>query len=206
MGKFFISSKAQMSAPFELLVAVIIMTFVVIIGTQMLETSQKQVCLASVDREITEFTLNLKEAAVNRTVTRFDFRPDNCYNENKAISTIVLFNDAHSCGVRCGLSGVESCFVFIFAAEDIPNGYRQKCIEIPSYTTFLGTDTKCATNTDELAGYLPISPIGDGASNIVLVNNTAVNTNATIRSGNYIIKNVASAAQTYPDICVFVKR
>jgi len=206
MGKFFISNKAQMSAPFELLVAVIIMTFVVIVGTQMLETSQKQVCLSSVDREITEFSLNLKEAAVNRTVTKFDFRPDNCYNENRAISAIVLFNDSDACGVRCGLSGVESCFVFIFAAEDIPNGYRQKCIEIPSYTTFLGQDTKCDTTSNELEGYLAINPMGDGATNFVMIGNTSVNTNAKILAGSYIIKNVADAAKTYPDVCVFVKK
>ncbi len=191
MGKFFISSKAQMSAPFELLVAVIIMTFVVIIGTQMLELSQKQVCLSSVDREISKFVINLQNSANNRSVVKFEFRPDNCYNESKTVSKIFLFSDSHSCASRCGLSGIESCFVFVFNSADIPDGFRQKCIAIPAYTTFLGVDDKCDT-TGEFSGYLPINPLADGSSIIL--------------PGSYVIKNVASAAQTYPELCVYVKK
>ena len=50
--------KAQMSSPFELLVAIIIMSFVVIIGSQMLANVNDQVCLAGIDKELTEFKEN----------------------------------------------------------------------------------------------------------------------------------------------------
>lgn len=191
MKKF--SCKAQMSSPFELFVAVVIMTFVVIIGTQMLDVSQKQVCLASIDREVTKFVVNLEDSANNRTASRFEFRPDNCYNESQAIARIFRFDDAQICGAKCNIAGMSSCIVLIFHASDIPGGNIEKCIRIPPYTTFLQTnDSRCSTVGDDLNVYLPIFPVGDMGDNLV--------------QGSYVIRNVSTAAEKFPSICMFRRR
>ncbi len=179
-----------MSSPFELFVAVIIMTFVVIIGTQMLDASQKQVCLSSIDRELTKFKINLEDTVNMQSATKFEFRPDNCYNESRAISRIFLFNDSQTCGARCGISGVDSCFILVFNASDLPNGFREKCLNIPPYTTFLGSnDSACNTAQTDLAGYDPISPVGDQGVNLT--------------PGSYILRNVSTSAESYSSICIF---
>lgn len=180
-----------MSSPFELFVAVIIMTFVIIIGTQMLNQSQEQVCLTSIDRELTEFKINLEDTVNSRSATRFEFRPDDCYNEAKAVVKIFRYNDAATCGSKCGVSGVESCFVLLFNASDISQGHREKCINIPAYTTFLGGSLGkdlCGVGAD-LQGFGPIFPVGTDGENLT--------------PASYALRNVSDASETYPSICVY---
>ena len=192
MVKF--NTRAQMSSPFELLVAVIIMTFVIIIGTQMLGATQKGICAASVDRELTKFKINIESTANDRSANKFEFRPDNCYNESKAITKIQQFNTPAECGARCGIAGLNSCFVLFFYAPDLPGqNIPPKCLNISQYTTFIGqNDSKCSTANQELAGFNPIVPVGSSTDNIF--------------PGTYALRNVSSAGETYPSVCVFWRK
>lgn len=184
------SNKAQMSSPFELFVAVIIMTFVVIIGTQMLNVSQQRICLSSIEGELSEFENNLQETANNRTATRFEFRPQNCYNESESIVRIFRFDDSVVCGAKCGTSGMRTCHVLVFNTSDIPGGYIEKCLRISSNTSFAElNDPRCSTDELGLEGFTQIVPMGESGNNIF--------------SGSYALRNVSTAAQTYPSICVF---
>jgi len=181
-------NEGQMSSPFELLVAIIIMSFVVIIGSQMLAASQEQVCLSSVGKEITEFKLMLEDTAIRRGSNKFEFRPDDCFNQNTAIIKIEKYNSTTQCGAKCGLP-TESCFVLIFNAPDVANGFIQKCLNLPVYTTFVNEPNDCPT--DDLDGYVAIDP--------------TIMDEGGIRPGSYVLQNVAPAAKTYPNICVFRK-
>lgn len=184
------SNKAQMSSPFELFVAVIIMTFVVIIGTQMLNVSQEQICLASIEGEISKFENNLQETANNRTATRFEFRPQTCYNENTATARIFRFNDSVVCGAKCGTSGMQTCHVLVFYTSDIAGGYIEKCLRISPNTSFVElTDGRCSAADFGLEGFTQIFPFGDSGNDLL--------------SGTYALRNVSTAAQTYPSICIF---
>jgi hypothetical protein len=185
---FFKKVEGQMSSPFELMVAVIIMTFVIIIGTQMLNQSQDQVCLASIDRELTEFKINLEDTTNSRSATKFDFRPDNCYNQNEAVVKIFRYADSATCGAKCGISGVNSCYVLLFSTNDIANGFKEKCINIPTYATFLGSDSQCSPGPD-LEGFSPILAVGEDGENLT--------------PGTYALRNVSSASEAYPSVCIF---
>jgi hypothetical protein len=184
MRKFF-SEKAQVSAPFELFVALIIMAFVVIIGSQMLGDVFAKQCLATVDKELTEFKVNLEDTTNNMSSSKFSFFPNRCFNENKAIIKIETLANQKQCSAKCSVPS-ETCFIILFYAEDVPNGYKDACVNLPTYTSFLTDSTSCPT-VDDLAGYTAIDP-RDG-----------------IRLGQYVLRNVAQAGDTYPKICTYYK-
>jgi hypothetical protein len=182
------NEKGQMSAPFELMVAIIIMAFVVIIGAQMLANTNEQMCLLSIESELKEFKLNIEKTAQERASIKFDFRPEDCFNERKTTIQIVQFNDdPATCASRCG-DPRDSCFVLFFSSLDLANGYKQKCLNIAEYTFFLGADAQCSIGED-LKGFVAMNPIGDAADNLL--------------PGTYILRDVAPAGEAYSKICVF---
>ena len=177
-----------MSAPFELLVAMIIMAFVVIIGTQMIANTENQMCLLSIEKELTEFKSNIEETVAKKASVKFDFRPEDCFNERKVTIKLHQFiDDPTTCAARCG-DPRDSCFIIFFSAPNLSNGYKQKCLDIAEYTTFLGVDEACDTS-GTLEGYKAMTPIGDAADNLL--------------PGTYVLRDVSSAGNAYPKICIF---
>jgi len=183
--RFVHNSKGQVSAPFELFVAIIIMTFVIIIGIQMLSNIQAQVCMASVDKELTEFKSKIEDTANNMASNKFFFSPERCFNENKATIKVETLSSTAQCSAKCG-TPVDTCFTVVFYTADIPNGYKDKCLNLPTYTSFL-TDPNTCPEENEVAGY------------------TAIDPRDAIKLGQYVTRNVAQAGDTYPKMCVFYK-
>ncbi|MDD4251110.1 MAG: hypothetical protein PHX27_02870 [Candidatus ainarchaeum sp.] len=187
------NEKAQSSSPFELLVAIIMMGFVIIIGSQMISSANHQVCLANVDKSMVEFKSMLEDTVTFRTSNKFDFRPNssNCYKETKSTMKIeAIRNNPRYCGSICG-KAIDSCFVMIFYTDSIANASKQKCLNLPPYTSFLWDNVSCPTNTESLSGYKAIDP-------------TKPNTN--LSSGSYVLVNVAAAGDTYSKICTYVRK
>ncbi|MDD3084173.1 MAG: hypothetical protein PHP82_04060 [Candidatus ainarchaeum sp.] len=188
----FLYEKAQVNSPFELLVAIIIMGFVIIIGSQMIASANSQVCLTGAERAMSEFKLNLEDTATFRTSNKFDFKPvtNNCYNENKSIMRIeIVKGNSKKCGAICDRA-VDSCFIMIFQTPDLSGGYKEKCLNLPVYTSFVSSGVDCPTTGGSLQGYNAIDPT---SAEIIL-------------SGTYVLRNVAAAGKTYPEICTYWKR
>jgi len=181
----FLNEKGQVSAPFELFVAIIIMSFVVIIGIQMLTNVQAQVCMASVDKELTEFKSKIEDTANNMASNKFFFSPQKCFNENRAIIKVETLASSKQCSAKCG-TPIDTCFIIMFYTADIPNGYKDKCLNLPTYTSFLSDEGSCQA-VDDLAGYDVVDP------------------RDAVRLGQYVMRNVAQAGDTYPKLCVFYK-
>jgi hypothetical protein len=178
------SQKAQVSAPFELFVAIIIMGFVVVIGSQMLIAANQQVCMNSVDKEMTTFKLYLEDTANRKSSSKFDFQPESCFDKSKAVIKIEKVANSKQCAAACG-KPTETCFIFLFNAPDIANGFRQKCLNLSAYTSFFVEEQTCPAG--DLDGYEVLKP-SDG-----------------LKVGSYVLRNVSKAAETYPKICVFYR-
>jgi uncharacterized protein (UPF0333 family) len=181
------NSKAQASAPFELLVAVIIMTFVIIVGTQMLNQVNSQVCLNHVESSMGDFVNYLEETANNKTTSKFSFRPESiCFNQSQHIMKIVRERDVKVCSAKCGIPQ-DTCYIMIFYTPDVALGTEEKCINLPVYTNFETNDAICKT-IDDLEGYSVVTP------------------SEKIPFGSYVLKNVAKVGETWPNICFYVKK
>ncbi len=188
--KFSSRERGQVNSPFELLVAMIIMSFVVIIGAQMIAATNRQVCSANVDRAMTDFKLRLEETISDRTSNRFTFNPvtNNCYNESSSSMRIENIRDSRACSNVCGRA-VNSCFVMIFGSDDIGVS-KSKCLNIPVYTSFVSGDSSCPRSGD-LAEYFSIDVMSSGVN---------------LRSGNYVLRVVSPVGATHPQVCIYYRR
>lgn len=180
------SKKGQVSAPFELLVAVIIMSFVVIIGSQMLSAANREVCVNNIDKELSEFKTMLEKTSSFKTSTKFNFEnPDNCFNEKNAeIRIEKVIKNPKLCSAIC-LSADNTCHImnFIISKSGIT---KQKCLNLSQFTVFRSDG--CDETGQELQGYYAVDP----SKNLPI--------------GNYILRNIAKSGDTYPVICTYYSR
>lgn len=180
------NNKAQAAAPFELLVAIIIMAFVLIVGSQMLNQVNEQVCLNHVESEMSEFVNYLEETANKKTTSKFAFQPTSvCFDQSRHIMKIVRERDAKVCSAKCGIP-TDTCYVMIFFTDEVALGAKERCINLPVYTNFETNDSVCTT-LDDLSGYTPIVP------------------SEKLPFGQYVLKNVAKVGETWPNICFYKK-
>ena len=183
-----VDEKAQASAPFELFVAVIIMTFVVIVGYQMLQTVNNEVCLNTVDREMTKLKINLEDTVARKSSNRFMFQPDNkCFSSKDTMMKLALESNKDVCAARCGHPS-ENCFILTFYNPNVPNGFKAKCMDVPIYTSFVKDDASVLCGDAE-PGFVLTDPTIDGS----------------IQIGSYILRNVSTVGETFPKVCMWYK-
>ncbi len=179
-------NKGQVTAPFELLVAIIIMAFVLIVGSQMLGQVTDQVCMSHVEKEMSEFVTYLEDTSNNKSTSKFIFSPQSvCFDDDEHIMKIVRERDSKVCSSKCGIPQ-DTCYIMLFHTSDVALGYKERCINLPVYTNFAVDDSTCTT-LDDLAGYMVINP------------------SDKIPFGSYVLKNVARTGETWPNVCFYHK-
>lgn len=184
----FFSEGGQASAPFELMVAVIIMSFVMVVGYMVLDTVNTQVCLNSVDREMTEFKLALEDSVARMSSTPLVFRPEGtCFNSKKAHLKIYVEENRSRCSSICGFAA-NSCFVMYFDIDEMMGSTKVKCLNLPAFTSFQEEPT-CVDSVLQGQGYSTIDPTIEGK----------------FLPGSYIIRNISPAGHPFPMICVWYK-
>lgn len=188
MKSIFFSEYGQASAPFELMVAVIIMSFVMVVGYMVLDTVNTQVCLNSVDREMTEFKLALEDSVARMSSTPLVFRPEGtCFSSTK--STLKIYNEETPsvCSAVCGFAA-NSCYIMVFSSKTPGISTKRKCLNLPAFTSFQEEPT-CVDSVLQGQGYSTIDPTIEGK----------------FLPGSYIIRNISPAGHPFPMICVWYK-
>lgn len=184
----FFGENAQVSAPFELFVAVIVMGFVVVMGAVVLAQVGKEICLNSVDKEMTEFKDAL-ESTVKGGSRELSFSPDSsCFDSKETIMKIEVY-EGKICSERCG-NMASQCFVMIFSNPNLSNAVRQKCIDVPVYSSFL-TEESCSDPELANLAYTTINPLSDNQF--------------SIKSGKYVIRSASPQGDQYKKFCVWYK-
>jgi hypothetical protein len=192
VGKFFrdksyFGQRAQASAPFELFVAVIIMSFVIVVGYQVLAEVKKQVCLNSVDKEMTNFKYNLEDTVNRKSSTKFLFNPEgDCFESKDTIMKIQTETNKKVCDARCGYPA-DVCFIMIFNNPKVAMSFKAKCVDLPQYTNF-PVELCNSGGGDDLTTYTPIDPM-----------------NGNLLPGLYALRNISAAGETFPKVCVYYK-
>lgn len=182
-----VDHKAQAAAPFELFVAVIIMGFVIVIGYSVLQGVYTEVCLNSVDREMTNLKLAIEDTVNRKSSNNVFFHPDSqCFSTTEASLKIVLETNNKVCASRCGYPSDE-CYIMTFSNSKIAHSLRQKCLDLPPYTNFLVEGTLCGSEELAQDGYSTVDPINSDS----------------LKMGTYVIRNVSPAGDTYPKVCVW---
>lgn len=159
----FYNNKAQVSAPFELLVAIIVMIFVIVAGTYALTNLSENTCLGNKRQDFSNFTSALREVVLGSDLAyrTIDFTTEACYNELYERTYLDIIDDREICERFCG-SGT-SCVLLYYSYEDTAR-YDYKlpiqpvCTFLPTNIFFETSELECNTQgtNDE-----PINPIRD---------------------------------------------
>ncbi len=150
------------------------------------DCAYEEFCQKNIDKELSEFKLNLEDSAnyKNSNAFRFD-NPNNCFDESDAIIKIErIIENPKLCSIVCGIA-TNNCYIFNFVISK-SEIIKQKCLNISQYTDFI--EDGCDASSNELVGYETIYP------------------EFNIPIGDYVINNLAKSEEVYPKICIYHKK
>ncbi len=129
-----LSKKGQESAPFELLIAVIIMGFVIFFGLQALTQINKEQCSGKLNRNLEEFRIELEDVVQNNSVGKINFDLPSCYKGQEV--KINKYNNSRICSAYCGI-GRELCVVLeLWTADGLTD---RRCLNVSYNIDFEGS-------------------------------------------------------------------
>lgn len=131
--------KAQTSAPFELLVAVIIMTFVLVVGINALNTLNEKKCEGEIDDQLEDLKTAIQTVATGKGQQTVSVNIPLCFGGQKETKTRIVTRDDRSiCSSACGGSA-SSCTLLLHSSPQLT---KAKCLYI-SLNTIFPTDKPC---------------------------------------------------------------
>ncbi|MDD5163664.1 MAG: hypothetical protein PHD95_05665 [Candidatus ainarchaeum sp.] len=133
----FLGRKGQEEAPFELLIAVIIMGFVLFIGLKAMTTLDEQRCSQQTEQKLEDLKTKL-EIVINQKSPQFlDFRAD-CYDPKDETIKISYSERPQVCADYCS-SGASICRLLEYSNSK-KGVYFKKCLNINPNTVFSSPD------------------------------------------------------------------
>ncbi len=192
-----LNQRAQESAPFELLIAVILMGFVILMAAQAMNQLQKQTCTNTINSQLEGLARNLQNVATGKGSTQFRFSFDNCaaqINDCTNFSTLsgstdimciqlIDSTDPNVCSNYCS-SARSICSLLQFKSKD--DTYT-KCVDISPSTVFPAQGSaQCPDRSNEgwvLQDY----------------------TSSTIQQGTYSFLKASDLTSTVPIVCAYLK-
>jgi len=180
-----LGKKGQESAPFELLVAIIIMAFVLIVGTQALERLAHEKCKGEIEAELESVKTAIEIVAKGQGKRNINIRFPVCFGSEDTVVKIIEREDPQLCAIFCGGSR-SLCTTIVYSN---PQHTQTKCLHISPATHFSTVAGECdaaEVNTAEVT-YEALNFKGpDG-----------------IPDGRYILLSRLHATANYPIVCAF---
>ena len=190
-------SKGQESAPFELLIAVILMGFVLFAGYQALGRLHEQTCANTINSQLDNLARNLENVATGKGSAQFRFsfadctaKLNNCDNFSTLASSgdvmcirLIDSTDPNVCSSYCS-SARSICSLVQYKSRD---NTVTKCVDISPSTVFPAEGSaQCPSRSTE--GW-------------TLQDFTA----QTIQMGTYSFLKASDLTATVPVVCSYLK-
>jgi len=97
-----LSQRGQESAPFELLIAVIVMTFVIVIGFNALSVLEEKTCEGKLNANMEEIKSAIEAVVRNKSKSNVSFELPECYSEEESRLRIIERDELAYCSSVCG--------------------------------------------------------------------------------------------------------
>jgi len=146
------SKRGQASAPFEVLVAVILMGFVIVAGTWALTNLSQSTCIGDKRQNMSELKEAIKDVVLGSDLTikniSFDTRP--CLNQKFEKITLTKYDSPTKCSAYCG--GGENCTLMEYVYDD---GKIRKmpivpiCMDLPTSVNFESSESECDVDPED---------------------------------------------------------
>ena len=145
------SNKAQASAPFEVLVAVILMGFVIMAGTWSLINLNQSVCIGNKRQSMSEMKGVIEDVIMGSDLAeknvKFDIQP--CFNEKFESITLKTYTNETLCTSFCNAG--ETCTLMEYVYDDDRTTKRPiapMCLNLPTAINYADLDNCGEEYTD----------------------------------------------------------
>ncbi|MDD4983872.1 MAG: hypothetical protein PHH82_03490 [Candidatus ainarchaeum sp.] len=174
------SQKGQESIVFEVLIAVILMTFVFVIGGYAMKSLNETKCSKEIDLSMSQLASAIEKAGATSIGTYYyKFSPSSCFR-NKETSYELKSESATLCSSYC--PGTNYCYLLKYQNQQDPvSPLRYKCVNISKYVGLNNTGICSA----------------QGDYDVMQVNPTI------FHQGDYLFE---SKSLTVPSICIYYKQ
>lgn len=152
MNIFKVNKKGQASAPFEVLVAVILMGFVILAGTWALTNLSENTCIGDKRQKLSELKEAIKDVVLGSDLTvkniSFDTRP--CFNQKFENITLKTYASPTRCMAFCGGGNTCTLLEYIYDDGKTRNMPLQPiCIELPTSIEYETNIINCIPDDPE---------------------------------------------------------
>ena len=178
------NQRGQEAAPFELLVAVIIMGFVIFIGLEAMGQLNKEKCYNEINAKLEEMKTTLETVVTERSPQQISFNLSSCFNSRDERIKIKDYSQPLLCAEWCGAARNLCTLMEYYYSGEGGFSYK-KCLDISPNTNFpFNKGDACPDR-------------GDGEE--------LVDFRDEIVQGQYLIVNKTTVTSTYPTICAYRK-
>jgi hypothetical protein len=187
------SQKAQESAPFELLVAVIIMAFVLFVGLNAIIKTNQEQCFAQIDKSLEEFKVKMEIAVTQKSPQTIFLKLSDCFNPEDEEIIIRDHDNALFCADLCGTAEI-TCTSLNYINKTQQNlRIIQKCLNISPETVFPANTSagRCVDSSALEQQFQQEFVPQDFKSGIF--------------QGNYLLINKTLATDTFPTVCAYLR-
>lgn len=172
--------KGQESAPFEVLIGVILMGFVLYVGFNAMDMITKNDCKNKLTQAVEDLRMKIENVSEIGIPANFDFRAPVCF-KNQRIK-IDEFSDETICASICDTATPNCLSITVTSDETI----ERFCLKTALKIYFPETYDVCQDKSNE--GY------------------TLVDLRDNIYDGHYYLVNQTPERQTYPVVCAYYRR
>jgi len=183
-----VNEKAQESAPFELLIAVVIMCFVLAVGITAMGQFNCDKCYGETNAKMEEMKTKIETVVTQKSPQTASFRLGSCFKDTEEAIRIRDFSDPQFCVQYCG-SAKTPCIMlqYNYTGKDCGAFSIMKCLGIAPDAVF-------AAESGE----------DEGHRCKAMEKMELVNFRENIPQGNYLLLNKSRANDQSPTICAYL--
>ena len=181
---FALNLRGQEAAPFELLVAVIIMGFVIFIGLQAMNQLNTQKCYNETNAKLEDMKTRLETVVTERSPQQIVFSLSTCFNENDETVKIKDFGEPALCAEYCGTAR-NLCTLLDYYYQGSGGFSIRKCLNISPDTVFPYSSAGATGNCPDKPDF------------------ELVDFRDRIPQGTYQLVNKTGVTSTYPIVCAY---
>ena len=195
--------KGQVSAPFELLVAAIIMGFVILVGMQALDQLRTEQCKEQVSKSLQDLKIGIERTVNLGTPQNLVFAPPQCFHVERGAGSTCT-RSALTSG-RGTVSGDETCLSDSsneFLCSRLCGGTRNDCVLL-DYFSQEHSDRVCVNINPTTYFVQPNSSSGSSCPPEDPDKYEVVDPKLGLPRGNYFILNQTSSGDVFSTICLY---
>ena len=189
-----LSKRGQESVPFQLLVVIVMLGFVLVMGLYVLTRSNEQQCGEQAKKLLERTRQDFESLIKQDELKRVTIDLPQCGEGKKELS-IRLEQDRQICSLYC-IGANERCVLLVFSSEAIS---QATCLRIPPTTQFLG-ETECSLPERRPPGLIPDE---FSFKQIGFARTSGGETVNALEDGEYFFTQKTSITTGVPQVCAY---